>query len=507
MQQTAGSFRARAVLALSLLIGFYTLAFVIVAALGFFIYLSVTEGRIRFYTLTAALAILAILRGVFFVDRSDPEPVGIPIDDSSQPRLMALVKDVASAANANPPDAVYLVPDVNAFVYEDGKLMGLIKTKRIMGIGLGLLNVLHVDELKAVLAHEYGHFAGGDTRLSGIVYRTRSAIGRTVEHLAKSGTWLARIFDWYGRLFLRLTQRMSRQQELDADGLAAGIGGRDAQTQALEKTGQTGPAFNWLIDDYVAPLWHANKRPANFYSGFRQLLQDPTRQEQLRNLAESSRDFEDPYDSHPSLERRIDHLKELPPGPPPQPTPARDLLSDPERTEQQMTEVVSARALGNGAAPVADWDAVAPAVVDVVKERADAFREVGAQRGAQDLMGVLGLVREKGAREAGRSMIRLDRYPREMQDMVAQGTLGEMIYTLAADILLRRPGFKPKMSWAGPLDIESPDGTVVPLDEWAERVAAGEESPDEFTARLEDLVATTGYSTSDSSRVGNPRGE
>ena len=104
MQQAVGSFRARAVLALSLLIGFYTLAFLIAAGLSFMIYLSITEGRIRLYTFTAALVVYAIVRGVFFVGKPDPEPVGIRIDDASEPRLMGLVREVATAAKAEPPD-------------------------------------------------------------------------------------------------------------------------------------------------------------------------------------------------------------------------------------------------------------------------------------------------------------------------------------------------------------------------------------------------------------------
>ncbi len=87
------------------------------------------------------------------------------------------------------PRDVYLVPDVNAFVAERGGFMGF-GTRRIMGIGLPLFHLLTVDELNAVLAHEFGHFYGGDNALGPWVYKTRTAIVRTVMNLGQANNWL-----------------------------------------------------------------------------------------------------------------------------------------------------------------------------------------------------------------------------------------------------------------------------------------------------------------------------
>jgi Zn-dependent protease with chaperone function len=95
------------------------------------------------------------------------------------------------------PAHVYLVSDVNAFVTQRGGIMG-IGSRRVMGIGLPLLRTLQVDELRAVLAHEMGHFYGGDTKLGPWIYKTRGALARTVVNLAKAG----RSTDhWIGYLF------------------------------------------------------------------------------------------------------------------------------------------------------------------------------------------------------------------------------------------------------------------------------------------------------------------
>jgi hypothetical protein len=45
----------------------------------------------------------------------------------------------------------------------------------VLGIGVGLLAVLRVDELRAVLGHELGHLGGGDTRFGPVVYRAKES--------------------------------------------------------------------------------------------------------------------------------------------------------------------------------------------------------------------------------------------------------------------------------------------------------------------------------------------
>src|SRR5260370_42627074 len=90
-----------------------------------------------------------------------------------------------------------------------------------MGLGLPLMQILSVTQLRAVLAHEFGHYYGGDTRLGPLVYNMRGSIGRTIYNLARQNSFLYKPFAWYGSGALRLTQGGSRQQEHAADELAA----------------------------------------------------------------------------------------------------------------------------------------------------------------------------------------------------------------------------------------------------------------------------------------------
>ena len=73
------------------------------------------------------------------------------------------------------PREVYLIGDVNAFVADRGGFMGF-GSRRVMGLGLPLLSILSVSQFRAVLAHEFAHYYGGDTSLGPWVYKTQTAI-------------------------------------------------------------------------------------------------------------------------------------------------------------------------------------------------------------------------------------------------------------------------------------------------------------------------------------------
>jgi heat shock protein HtpX len=77
------------------------------------------------------------------------------------------------------PQDVYLIPEVNAWVARRGGVMGF-GSRRAKGLGLSLLQILTVSQFRAVLAHEVGHYYGGDTRLGPWVYKARTAMVRTL---------------------------------------------------------------------------------------------------------------------------------------------------------------------------------------------------------------------------------------------------------------------------------------------------------------------------------------
>ena len=121
--------------------------------------------------------------------RDNFEAPGPTLDNYSHPKLFAELKYIAAALDEPLPDEVFLIPQANAFVADRGGIMG-IGSRRVMGIGLPLIAIMNLTEFRAVLAHEFAHYYGGDTRLGPWVYKTRMAMVRTIQNMASIGNWM-----------------------------------------------------------------------------------------------------------------------------------------------------------------------------------------------------------------------------------------------------------------------------------------------------------------------------
>jgi Zn-dependent protease with chaperone function len=222
----------RALLAVLLMLGFYVLALAIAFALFWVPYAEFAYAR----HITPKLAIICILGGLAILWSVLPRrdrfiPPGPPLKRQRHPRLFGALDAIAHATKQAMPAEVYLVPDVNAWVMQRGGIMGF-GSRRVMGLGLPLMRILTCSQFSAVLAHEFGHYHGGDTKIGPWIYKTRGAIGRTLDSLGNR-TWLQAPFRWYARMFLRVTHAVSRRQEFIADELAARTVGVKPLTDGL----------------------------------------------------------------------------------------------------------------------------------------------------------------------------------------------------------------------------------------------------------------------------------
>ena len=225
-----------------------------------------------------------------------------------------MIRGVASATKQEMPAEVYLVGDMNAWVAHRGGLMGL-GAHGIMGLGLPLLQTLSVSELRAVLAHEFGHYHGGDTKLGRFVYVTRAAIGRTLENLGRHGSILQLPFIWYGNLFLRVSHAVSRCQELAADQLAARVVGARPLAEGLKKIHVAAPVFGYYWSNEVTPVLHAGFVPP-LADGFQRFVTGEIGQKAMAAAREHSlkEDAGDVFDTHPPLGERLKALEGARPG-------------------------------------------------------------------------------------------------------------------------------------------------------------------------------------------------
>ncbi len=168
----------------------------------------------------------------------------------------------SGAAGTRPPTRLRVAAVANASVFEETRLLGFAGGERYLTIGMPLLLGVDAAELRAVLAHEMGHYAGGHTRLGSQVYRGSVALRNACQALRaarESGSrrasvramWRVRslyayvalgVFAAYSVLYDRVSFAARRRQEapgrrLRGRALRAGRHGRRAAGGARAAAG------------------------------------------------------------------------------------------------------------------------------------------------------------------------------------------------------------------------------------------------------------------------------
>jgi len=302
------------------------------------------------------------------------EPPGPLLQRTSHPRLFAELDRIAASLNEPLPSEVYLIGQVNAFVADRGGILGF-GSRRIMAIGLPLLSILTISELRGVLAHEFAHYYSGDTKLGPFVYKTQSAMIRTfqnigsIQELGRIGiisvlySVVTVVLKNYFVLFLRVTNFVSRKKEYRADELACLVAGDAPFIQGLRKIHGAGMAWPPFWNTEVVPMLNQSCLPS-ISDGFAQFLRAPEIAAQVADVIgkEMEEGKVDPYDTHPPLRDRIAAIEQLTVAPSDQAYDlALSLLDAPETAELQfltfMNPILEKETLRR-----VDWDEVGPAI-------------------------------------------------------------------------------------------------------------------------------------------------
>jgi Zn-dependent protease with chaperone function len=396
---------------LGLLVGFYLMCVALVAGLAALTVLAFNArhaGRAAvFLALVTLAAIFVVIRGVFVSTHLRARHVvGITVTPAEQPALWARIRQLAAQVGTRAPRRLYLVPDVNAAVWENTRLLGLVPGRRQMMVGVPLMIALTPAQLDAVLAHELGHYGNRDTRLGGLVGRTRQSVLAALRTAGRQGrfelpgaTLFVAVFRWYAIVVLRVTQEASRAQEYAADRVAAQIAGPANAIAALGELQAIDMAFDFYLDRYLAPGLELGLMPPppELFGGFAALLAEPTRQAELDEVRRSPREVEtDPYDSHPPTPERIAALAALPPGGAAPDAPGVRAIAILVNPADALARV-AVRSLQKGLAgkQVAAWDALAQAIgLRRADERAQPLRDAVARVSGRpaDLATLVGLV-------------------------------------------------------------------------------------------------------------------
>jgi len=243
----------------------------------------------------AAFLALFMLKALFFVQRGGASDA-VEVTAAEQPRLFEFLYRLADEAGAPRPKRVYLSARVNAAVFYDLSILNLLfPSRKNLEIGLALVNVLTLSEMKAVLAHEFGHFAQRTMAIGSWVYiaqqiashviAKRDALDKFLQGLNRIDLrlawigWLLSLIVWSIRSLMDtllrlvvLAQRaLSRQMEFQADLVAVSLTGSDELVHALHKLQAADEAWSRTLSFADAQL-RQERKPHDLFAVQTQII-------------------------------------------------------------------------------------------------------------------------------------------------------------------------------------------------------------------------------------------
>lgn len=201
-------------------------------------------------------AIISLLISRWMAIRSTgAQVIEQPRNGTEQWLLETVARQAAAAGIPMPQVAIYDSPDINAFA------TGPSKNKSLVAVSTGLIRQMKQDEAEAVLGHEIAHIANGDmvtlTLIQGVVNTfvifIARAIAMVIDNFLRSDdeeeggglgmfAYMAVVFVLEAILGVgasMIVAWFSRQREFRADEGGARLAGREKMIQALQRLQQS----------------------------------------------------------------------------------------------------------------------------------------------------------------------------------------------------------------------------------------------------------------------------
>ena len=306
-------YRARVVL-LSLLgyayIGAVVLVLLALVALCLWLLVTRRSGTAALGKIAIALLVLAGVVARAMWVRFDP-PAGRPLSRDDAPKLFEEAEALRRRLRAPKPHVVLLSDDYNACIAQIPRLGVFGWPRNYLVVGLPLLATLPVEQVRAVLAHEFAHLSSAHGAFGSWLYRVRATwyqlMTRLDESQSAASALFRRFFDWYAPCFGACSFVLVRRHELDADRLAADVVGRTRMAQALVDLEVRG-AF--LGERFWPALWREVETritpPADVYARLAAAARAPLADRDAADwFTIAMRARTDVDDTHPSLRDRV----------------------------------------------------------------------------------------------------------------------------------------------------------------------------------------------------------
>lgn len=349
------SYQLRAFLAILSILVFFALYAALVAALGFLLYFAIIYdiGDINKFTIIlkvgaisgAAMLFAFTLKFILKLKNHTPEN-RIKLHEKDHKELWGFINQICQETGAPKPKSIYVDPDVNAYVsYTNTWLSLFLPVQKELTIGMGLVDCLNLTEFKAVVSHEFGHFAQRSMKIGSYIISANTIIHDMIfsrdkydELLDKwrgsdirvsVAAWVITPIIWLIRQVLSLFYRflnimhssLSREMEFNADKVAVSTSGSDAIISALWKLdGGSAQWNNTLNNAYLASQKNNFVRNLYFHNTLAIAREADKQQELLFGLPDDPRGGKryfttsensrvNMYVSHPPNDKRENNAK------------------------------------------------------------------------------------------------------------------------------------------------------------------------------------------------------
>lgn len=285
-----------------------------------------------------------------FTFHSISNPNRMEVKCSDCPNLFKMIEQVARATGNKTPKHVYLTTDVNACVFYNSISIWSVffPTHKNLIIGTGLLKGMNVDEVKAILGHEFGHFSQQTMKVGTITYRLLLIIRDMIEmakeqqrqareNQSSENSWTSWFYiasipiGWITNLTIafynrieRKNRSLSRLMEFEADTVSCNTVGAKAFISAMCKLDVL--SFrNQAYDNVISALLSDKKKLKEYWAGYNIVYDMYTDDEKLQvscndvfsgpvgdnSLFPSKLTILSGWETHPSLQARLSSAKQF----------------------------------------------------------------------------------------------------------------------------------------------------------------------------------------------------
>lgn len=294
------------------------------------------------------LILIFLIKFLFKKNKIDRSHL-IEITKSEQPKLFSFIEKIADEVDTKHPKKVYISSDVNASVFYDSSFWSMFfPIRKNLQIGLGLVNSVSESELKAILAHEFGHFSQKSMKVGSYVYNVNQVIfnmlydNESFSNLAEGWASASAYFGVFVAIAIKIVQAiqwilrkvyevvnisymgLSREMEFHADEVAANVAGSKPLVDSLLRLNLAAESYQTVLNHYESKFGDAVVTN-NIFPKQRFVLDELGKNSRLpfaNNLPQVDLEYfsrfnksklviKDQWASHPSTEDRVEALERL----------------------------------------------------------------------------------------------------------------------------------------------------------------------------------------------------